>query len=153
MLLVLMLCLWSAAAVAHFAPATSLGRACRAWVVERPAAWLMRLTPARLSVVALFVVALVALAPVMPLETLFLAAGDLTAYLEVLGAVTLVAVRSRSLRVHVRTFAAASVRVVAKVPHALRSLGRERRTRPRRPSNPAGEDGRSAGWTPAFASA
>ena len=152
MLLELMLCLWLAAVVAHFAPETSLGRACRRWVVERPAAWLAELTPARLGFVALLAVTLVALAPVMPLETLFLAAGDLTAYLEVLGAVTLVAVRSRSLRVHVRTFLAAAFRTVARAGRSPRSPARERRPRPKRsPAPGSGEDGRPGAWAPAFA--
>lgn len=152
MLLALTLCFWTAAAVAHLVPDTPVGRACRTWAVQRPAAWLARLTPARIGAALMFVLALFVLAPVVPIEAIFLAAGDLTVYLEVLAAVTLMALRGRSLRAHLRTFVARRFRAVARSVGSVLTRGRERRRRERRPpQTPSGEDERPAAWTPAFA--
>lgn len=140
MLWLVALGLWAAAAVAHFLPDTPLGRACRAWAVERPSAWLARRSAAEVAASALFVVALAALAPALPLESALLAAGDLAVYAELSLLVAVAAIRSGAHRRRVSV--ALRSRLAAAASPARLGLGRARERRRRAPRRaPPVDDG------------
>lgn len=98
MLLILCACILAGWVAATLAPDTMIGRACRNWLIERPAAWMASLTPRKAVWLvisgAVMAVAVAYLAPIISGETALLLASDALSYVEVLTAVVIVAVRS-----------------------------------------------------------
>ena len=141
--------LWVGGLVAKLAPQTPAGRACQEWLVSRPAAWLSRLTlRSAVSLVisgAVLGVAVAYLAPVLSGEAALLLAGDALAYVEVLSAVVLVAIRSSRATSAVRKLVGSAVRVGASACTRLVSP-RQKRAATRRPRAPAAQDDGEPVW-------
>ena len=101
MAVTLCVCLWLGWLIANLAPKTPIGRACQDWLVDKPAAWMSKLTLRRAVYLAcssvLIAVFFAYLMPVMSAEVALLLAGDMLAYVELLAAVTVMAIRSGSI--------------------------------------------------------
>ena len=99
MLLWISLGVWFCSGIGRLAPETPIGRFLRTWIVLLPAAWLSRRTAGELAGLLLAAAMVAVLAPTLPAEMALLMASDAAAYVELLGAIAVLALQRGRHRV------------------------------------------------------
>lgn len=129
-------------------PETPTGRFAKRHFVDAPAQWLNNLSPVKIVALVVLTMVVTICSTAFPAELALIAAGDLTAYIEI--AITLAVVASR---LRIRQFASRIAVAIRQIPDkarrftgALRSPARRSRTV--RPSKSASSD---EDETPVFA--
>jgi len=148
----LIFCLWAALIVAICYPQTPIGKHLRLWLFEEPARLIANLKLSKIVGLAVFCIAVFAIAQAFPPELALLGAMDASAFTEIVAAVALLAVhlnaRSlfRRLRLAAKSIFSATSSQARSRGHRRRNFGRAvARLRARIKLPPADEDGGPAG--------